>query len=201
MTRSNISLGGLNLGRFAMLASLSAALLPGVAHADSEIDRLRDALRSATTQLRQLEDQRAALQAEKAASKSLIDAAKAEAASIQKQHREAVEEFNKRLTERDETLEKWRSAYEEAATVARTKDAERAKFESQANTYKASAKSCANMNSKMYKAGNELLHEYKAITIGDQIVAREPVIGQRRVDIQNKIQDTSDKFLDQRVAR
>ncbi len=184
----------------AAFAVITTAMLPGGAHADTETDRLREALRSATAQTRQLEDQRAALQAEKAASKAQVDAAKAEVRDIQKQHREAVEEFNKRLAERDETLEKWKAAYEEAATVARTKDAERAKFEGQANAYKASAKSCVGKNKEMFKAGNELLHEYKALTIGDQIAAKEPVIGQRRVDIQNNIQTTRDKFLDQRAT-
>ena len=197
MTKHHIS----PLVCLAVLASLLVTMLPSAARADAETDRLREALRSATVQLRQLEDQRAALQASAAASKAQIDAAKAEVAQIQKQHREAIDEFNKRLADRDETLEKWRAAYEEAATVARTKDAERVKFESQANTYKAGVKSCADKNSKMYKAGNELLHEYRALTVGDQIVAREPVLGLRRVDIQNKIQDTRDQLLEQRVAR
>jgi chromosome segregation ATPase len=186
---------------------LAAALFSGEARADTETDRLREALRSATAQTRQLEDQRTASQAkladaekEKAALKAQVDAAKAEVRQIEKQQREAVDEFNKRLTERDETLEKWKTAYEEAATVARTKDAERAKFEGEANTYKASAKSCQAKNTQMFKAGNELLHEYKAITIGDTIVAREPVLGLRRVEIQNKLQATNDKILDQKAT-
>ncbi len=190
----------------AVFVSLSATFLSnGAGAADTEIDRLREALRSATVQTRQLEDQRTALQAkvaeadrEKAAAKAQVDAAKAEVRDVKKQHREAVEEFNKRLAERDETLEKWKAAYEEAATVARTKDAERAKFEGQANAYKASVKSCVAKNEKMFKAGNELLHDHKAITIGDTIVAQEPVLGLRRVEIQNGIQTTRDKFLDQR---
>jgi len=41
-----------------------------------------------------------------------------------------------------QTLEKWKEAYTEAATVARTKDAERAKFEAEANSFKASNKTC-----------------------------------------------------------
>ena len=49
-----------------------------------------------------------------------IDAAKAEVRQVEKQHREAVDEFNKRLAERDETLEKWKTAYEEAATASRS---------------------------------------------------------------------------------
>ncbi len=191
----------------AVFASLSATMLSSGAYADTETDRLREALRSATAQTRQLEDQRTALQArvadidrEKAAAKVQVDAAKAEVRDIQKQHREAIEEFNKRLAERDETLEKWKAAYEEAATVARAKDAERAKFEGQANYYKASAKSCVDKNGKMFKAGNELLHEYRAVTIGDTIVAREPVLGLRRVEIQNNLQTTNDKFLDQKAS-
>src|SRR5476649_2859043 len=88
---------------------LAAAVFCGEARADTETDRLREALRSATAQTRQLEDQRTALQAkvadaerEKAAAKVQIDAAKAEARQIEKQHREAIDEFNKRLAERDE---------------------------------------------------------------------------------------------------
>lgn len=174
---------------------------------ESEADRLRDALRNATAQVRQLEDQRAALQArvaaadrEKAAAKAQVDAAKAEVRQVEKQHREAVDEFNKRLAERDETLEKWKTAYEEAATVARTKDAERAKFEGEANTYKASTKSCVAKNDLMFKAGQELLQRYQSVTIGDIMVAHEPVFGLRRVEIQNTIQDTKDKFLDQKAV-
>ncbi len=183
--------------RLVVFALFSATMLSNSAFADTETDRLREALRSATAQTRQLEDQRTALQAkvadtdrEKAVAKAQVDAAKAEVRDIQKQHREAVEEFNKRLAERDETLEKWKSAYEEAATVARSKDAERAKFEGQANAYKASAKGCVVKNDKMFKAGNELLHQYQAVTIGDTIVAQEPVLGLRRVEIQNDLQTT-----------
>ena len=194
---------------FALVTVAVALLVPiDVARAaDSEADRLREALRSATAQVRQLEDQRAALQArvaaadrEKAAAKAQVDAAKAEVRQVEKQHREAVDEFNKRLAERDETLEKWKTAYEEAATVARTKDAERAKFEGEANAYKASTKSCVAKNDAMFKAGQELLQRYQSVTIGDIMVAHEPMFGLRRVEIQNAIQDTKDKFLDQKAV-
>jgi chromosome segregation ATPase len=180
---------------------------PASALADSETDRLREALRSATMQTRQLEDERAALQAkvadadrEKAAAKAQVDAAKAEVRQVRKEQREAIEEFNKRLTERDETLEKWKTAYDEAATVARTKDAERAKFEGEASAYKASTKSCTSKNTVLIKAGRELLHQYKSVTIGDTVVAREPVFALRRVELQNQMQDTGDKMLDQKVT-
>jgi chromosome segregation ATPase len=178
-----------------------------LARADAETDRLREALRSATLQTRQLEDQRTALQAkladaerDKAAAKAQVDAAKAEVRQVEKQHREAVDEFNKRLSERDETLEKWKSAYEEAANVARDKDAARARFEGEANAYKASTKGCVAKNDQMLKAGRELLKQYKSVTIGDTIVAHEPMLGLRRVEIQNRIQDSGDQILDQKAV-
>ncbi|WP_291693292.1 hypothetical protein [Bradyrhizobium sp.] len=191
-------------------ATAAVAALPPIylAHADFDTDRLRDALRSATVQMRQLEDQRAALQAKvadaeraTAAAKAQVEAAKAEARAAEKQYREAVDEFNKRLADRDETLEKWKTAYEEAATVARSKDAERAKFEGEATSYKASTKSCVTKNGQLIKAGQELVGRYQAVTIGDTMVAREPVFGFRRVEIQNSLQETKDKFLDQKAVQ
>jgi chromosome segregation ATPase len=195
----------------AIFASVSAVTM---ARADTETDRLREALRSAIAQTRQLEDQRTALQARVSeidrvkaeakaqvdAEKAQVEAAKAESRDIQKQYREAIDEFNKRFAERDETIEKWKAAYEEAANVARSKDAERAKFQGEAAAYKASVKSCQAKNTQMLKASNELLQNYKALTIGGTVVAREPVLGLRRVEIQNYIQSTHDKLLDQKVV-
>jgi chromosome segregation ATPase len=187
---------------------LAVAALSSVgAHAQSETDRLRDALRSATAQTRSLEDQRTVLQAklaeadrEKVVLKAQIDAAKADLRQAEKQQRESVDEFNQRLAERDQTLEKWKAAYEEAATVARSKDAERAKFEGEATAYKASTKSCQAKNTQLVKVGRELLQRYEGVTVGETIVTREPLIGLRRVEIQNLLQDYNDKILDQKVT-
>ncbi|GKQ53275.1 hypothetical protein [Bradyrhizobium sp. Ce-3] len=189
-----------------ILMMVIGALSSGTAFAQSETDRLRDALRSATAQTRALEDQRTALQAkvadadrEKAAAKKEVDDLKAQLKKADKEHRDAVDEFNQRLAERDETLEKWKSAYEEAATVARSKDAERAKFEGEATAYKASTKSCLAKNTLLVKAGKEMVQRYKDLTIGEIVVSREPMIQQRRVEIQNQLQESQDKFLDQKV--
>lgn len=189
-----------------ILMAVVGALSSGTASAQSETDRLRDALRSATAQTRALEDQRTALQAKvadaerkTAEAKKEVDGLKAQLKKAEKEHRDAVEEFNQRLAERDDTLEKWKSAYEEAATVARSKDAERAKFEGEATAYKASTKSCVAKNTQLVKAGKDLVQRYRDVTIGEIVVAREPALGLRRVEIQNQLQETQDKFLDQKV--
>lgn len=190
---------------FFIAASLAASTITG-ARADSEADRLREALRGAITQQRALEDQRAALQAkltegesERARLKEQVGAAKAEVKQVVKQNREAVEEFNRRIAERDETLEKWKAAYEEAADVARAKDAERAKFEAQAAAYKANVKSCNAKNVELVKVGRDLLERYEAANFADLAVASEPLTGVRRVEIQNLLQDYNDKILDHKV--
>ena len=174
--------------------------------ADSDSDRLRDALRTSTQQLRTLEDQRAAVQAkladaerDRAAIKAQLEQTRADLKQAEKQRRDLVEEFNQRLAERDDTISKWKSAYEEAATVARAKDAERAKFESEAASYKASTKSCLAKNNELMKVGRELLRRYEALTVGDILVAREPLLQARRVEIQNLLQDYQDKLLDQKA--
>jgi chromosome segregation ATPase len=183
----------------AMLAS------SGVAFAQSETDRLREALRQAIAQTRALEDERTALQGklsgaerDKANLKAQVEAAQAETKKAQKEYRDAVEEFNNRLTEHEATLEKWKSAYEEAATVARTKDAERAKFESEATACEAGIKSCRAKNVALVKIDRQLLRRNSNITFGEKFVAREPLIAYGRVKVQNDLQDYTDKILDQK---
>ena len=190
------------------IAAIVVSLASVEARAQSETDKLRDAVRSLTAQTRSLEDQRASLQSkvaeaerEKAALNSQIAAAKAQVKETEKMHREAVDEFNQRLEDRNQTLEKWKAAYEEAATVARAKDAERAKFEGEATAYKASTRSCVAKNGQLVKVGRELLRRYEGVSFGDIAVINEPLTGVRRVEVQNILQDYEDKLLEQKVIQ
>jgi chromosome segregation ATPase len=176
------------------------------ARADAESDRLREALRSATAQSRQLEDQRAALQAkltsaeqERERLKKQNDAFRAQVKEAEQAYRQAVKDFNDRLTERDESLEKWKSAYGEAATVARTRDAERAKFETEVTALRASSKACVAKNAQLVKVGNDIVRQYEEMNVMEKLWHHEPVFGQKRVDHQNAAQDFRDKILEQKV--
>jgi chromosome segregation ATPase len=188
----------MKLRTFTICCGVAATLLPGRATlAQSDDDRLRDALRQAIAQTRALEDERTALQGQLADAQRNAVNLKAQLDKAQAQYRQAVDEFNKRLAERDDTLEKWKSAYDEAATVARTKDAERAEFESQAATYKASTNSCRAKNLSLAKTDHDLLEELANQTFGEVVLAREPALGLHRVQAQNKVQDYAYKILDQ----
>ena len=169
-------------------------------------DRLREALRSATGQFRTLEDQRAALQARATAAEQERDrlrkqneVLRAQVKEAEQAHRQAVKDFNDRIAERDEALEKWKSAYAEAATVARAKDAERTKFEGEAAALKASNKACEVKNTRLVKAGNDIVTQCEAMNPFEKILDHEPAFGLKRVEHQNAVQDFRDRILDQKV--
>jgi chromosome segregation ATPase len=190
---------------FALLVALALAA-PVAARAQSETDRLREALRNATAQARALEDQRAALQAKSTAAEQERDrlrmqneAYRTQVRDAEQAYREAVKEFNARLAERDETLEKWKSAYAEAADVARSKEAERLKLDGEVTSLKASNKSCTAKNAQLVKTGNDILTQYDAMNPMQKLIVHEPLSGIPRVEHQNAVQDYRDKILDQQV--
>ena len=190
------------------LAVALTVVSSATAHADAESDRLREALRNATAQSRQLEDQRTALQAkltsaeqEREKLKKQNEAYRAQVKEAEQAYRQAVKDFNDRLSERDESLEKWKSAYGEAATVARTKDTERTRFETEVIALRGSIKACTAKNAQLVNVGNDIVRQYEEMNVMEKIWDHEPVFGQKRVDHQNAAQDFRDRVLDQKVTR
>ena len=187
---------------------LAAATVGVRAQQPSETDRLRDALRSAIAQTRALEDQRNALTARATAAERKsqdlqvqLDAAKAEAKKADQDQRQAVKDFNARLDERNAALDKWKDAYGEAATVARAKDAERAKFEAESKDFQARNQNCTERNTRLVKVGQELLGRYRDVHFSDKLLAREPATGIKRVEVQNTLQEFGDRILDEELPK
>lgn len=195
----------MRLLRLSSIAALALMVAPA-AHADQESDRLRDALRSATAQARAAEDQRAAVQAKLTAAEQERDrlrkqneAYRAQVKEAEQAYRQAVKDFNDRIAERDDSLEKWKSAYGEAASVARTKDAERAKFEGEATSWKASTKACEAKNVSLTKIADDVVRRYEAMDPLEKVLHHDPVFGLKRVEHQNAAQDFRDKIIEQRA--
>lgn len=183
-----------------------ALMIPATARADQEGDRLREALRTATAQARAAEDQRAALQAKLTSAEQERDrlrkqneAYRAQVKEAEQAYRQAVKDFNERLAERDDSLEKWKTAYAEAASVARAKDAERAKFEAEATALKASTKALEAKNVRLGKIANEVVSKYEAMDPFEKVLDHDPVFGLKRVEHQNAAQDFRDKILEQKA--
>lgn len=183
-----------------------ALVISTAAHADQESDRLREALRSATAQARTAEDQRAAVQAKLTAAEQERDrlrkqneAYRAQVKEAEQAYRQAVKDFNERIAERDDSLEKWKAAYGEAASVARTKDAERTKFEGEATTWKASAKACEAKNVRLVKIADDVVKQYERMDPLEKVLDHDPVFGLKRVEHQNAAQDFRDKIIEQKA--
>lgn len=183
-----------------------ALMIPATARADQEGDRLREALRTATAQARAAEDQRAALQAKLTSTEQERDrlrkqneAYRAQVKEAEQAYRQAVKDFNERLAERDDSLEKWKTAYGEAASVARAKDAERAKFEAEATALKASTKALEAKNVRLGKIADEVVTKYEAMDPFEKVLDHDPVFGLKRVEHQNTAQDFRDKILEQKA--
>lgn len=183
-----------------------ALVISTAAHADQESDRLREALRSATAQARTAEDQRAAVQAKLTAAEQERDrlrkqneAYRAQVKEAEQAYRQAVKDFNERIAERDDSLEKWKAAYGEAASVARTKDAERTRFEGEATTWKASAKACEAKNVRLVKIADDVVKQYERMDPLEKVLDHDPVFGLKRVEHQNAAQDFRDKIIEQKA--
>jgi chromosome segregation ATPase len=193
------------------LATAGLILVPlGRAWADADTEaRLRDALRSAITQQRSLEDERATLQAKQTESDKQIEALKAQIEALQKGPKNTAEtdELTHRVAAQgaeieqlNQNLEKWKSAYNEAANVARTKEADRAKLAGDVDGLSKRATGCEAKNAELFKIGNDILGRLEKVSFGDVLAQHEPFTGIKRVELQNLVQDEQDKLLDQKVA-
>jgi chromosome segregation ATPase len=208
------------LSGWVALAAVALPLWGGAALGQTATDnetRLRDALRTATSQLRTLEDERVGLQARAVQ-------AEQQAETLRAQLQAATEELKKvsaQLGDRDQalteagqqiaaqiearedlrqTLDKWKIAYDEAANVARTKEAERARLSTELAAFTKRATTCEALNAELFKVGNEILGRYAAVDLSDVMALREPFIGVKRVELQNIVQDYQDKLLDGKVT-
>ena len=189
-----------------LLFATLVAFAPAFAFAQSETDRLREALRTATGQVRSLEDQRAVLQAKQVEAERDREKLRAQNQTLRAQvkeaeqsYRQAVKDFNDRIGERDMVLEQWKTQYGEAATVVRTKEAALAKATAEAASFKASTKSCEAKNVQLVKLTEEIVVRYKEMSPLEKALDHEPLFGLKRVEHQNQVQDYQDNIISQKV--
>lgn len=196
---------------------LSAILLsPVFLHAQEEDEataKLREALRTAVMQQRDLQGQIATLQAAEIANKQEIDKLKADLKKLNEQAVEernasanAIAELNNKVTERDATiagntaaLDKWRIDYGHAIDRARKAEADSAKKAGQIQALERIADAQRTQNVQMYLVGMEILKRYDNFWFGDALLAREPFVGNTKVKLQNLAQEGHDKLLAARI--
>jgi hypothetical protein len=191
----------------------SSGLLQAADQANTVEERLRGQLRSTMLQLRDAQNQAATLQSaqaedekQKKALTDRVDELTKQAASDKDAATKTIADLNAKVTDQTtlinqmkDALDKWKEAYNKAVEVATTKEAQRAKFESQAIVLQRRVENDENKNLALYQLGKEVLNRYEKFGLGTAITSREPFVGITKVKLENLVQDYSDKLMDQTV--
>jgi len=166
--------------------------------------RLRDALRSTTDKLRALEDEQARAQARESQAKKELEALRKEllaarrAAPRQQKLPEArpgqeqlaaQAEASKKL---GDSLAQCQKQLAEAAESARQKQGEEAALSGQLDGLQARSAGCEARAGRLYRLGNDFL----AWLAADSSALCEPLIGLKRVALENKAQEFQDRLLE-----
>jgi len=201
--------------RLFFCASLLLALLapaPARSAEPPSETRLREALRSTSTQLRTLEDERSRWQATEAEQKKEIETLKAQlAAERAKARRQQAPsaEVTKRLDEQTEANQKLSASLAECQTAARdagdavhAKEEQNARLIAQVRFQVQRAASCEEKNARLYRLTKEFVDRFEKMGLGDSLLSTlEPFLGLRRVELENFSQDFQDKLLEQKVQQ
>ena len=193
------------------------SLLPLVSFCAGDADtgeaRLRESLRGAMQQLRNVQTDLANAQASQAAQADEIKSLKEQLALVKKNNAEdrmtaekKSEEWKAKVAEQTseiarykEASEQWKAEYEKATAFAQTTETKRAQLFSDSVSLERQVAELRAKNAALYRLGKEILGRYEKLGLGQQFLAREPFIGRTRVALENLIQDYDDKLVDQRA--
>jgi hypothetical protein len=198
-----------------MACAFAAAMSSSAARAaDSGTEaRLREALRSATAQVRALEDERAKWQASDAEQKEELESLRKQVAAVPKApppsrasarclddlqscQVEQVEQAAATAKLKETIGECERAARDAAASAHAQDEKEQARIKAEtAETALLTerAKACEAKNARMYQVAKEILAQLWKNGGG------EPILGLKRVEVENFAQDAEDKLLEARV--
>jgi len=186
------------------ISVLFLAFSNAVSAADDAETKLREQLRSTMLQLRTIQNEKAALQAQQTDSEQKLKTLTAQVESLTKQASEAEKtsaDQAAEIVQYKEALEKWKVAYQQANEVATGKEAERARLADKSITLERRAADLQMKNAALFKLGNDILKRYERFGLGDALAAKEPFTGITRVKLENLVQDYQDKLIEQRAKR
>jgi len=175
------------------IAFLLVPALTSVASAQSSDEALRERLRQVTLQLRQVQDDQATLQAQKAAAEHERDEVKKQLAAAQAELARTKHEGT-RVAAVEQDLAKTKDALAQATNNAQQSDAERQKLQTNVTNTATLLEACESKNAELRKVGHEILDAYSKFDFGDAFGANEPFIQQRRVELENQAQTFGDRI-------
>jgi hypothetical protein len=186
----------------------------------SNEDRLRDALRHVTTDLRAAQDNQVAQQAaldqalkqrdllqqqvtqltaQIAAQPAAQAAQPAQPTADDRQVRDVLDALKKQNAALQDGLTHWQTAYQQAATLAQAKDAQGRQAAAMATTAQQTLGVCQTKNTKLIAIANDILHLYDTRQFRSVASSSwDSMLGFKRVELQNIVQDNEDRILDQK---
>jgi chromosome segregation ATPase len=196
----------------AVVLVLGGAAASALAQQATPEDRLREALRRSTVDLRAAQDAQATLQAQ-------LDSVTKQRDQIQ----QALDEANAKLaaapppeakpevdvqamTDEIATLKqenaglqaslaKWQGAYREAAGAAQERDAEAKRLDASLKVSEQTLAIAKDENTKLVATAEDILHLYRTQDFHSILLwSYEPVVGLKQVELQNMVQDYEDKI-------
>jgi DNA-binding MltR family transcriptional regulator len=176
--------------------------------------KLRESLRGAMLQLRNIEAERARLEAElgvlttqserqvKDLNAKLEESLKSAAEEKTLADKQIAEQEKKLEAEKARTaafaaaLDKWKASYFQITEIARTKEAERARLLDKTMSLQNTVADRERRNLELYGIGKEILERYENFAFGKALLAREPFTGLAKVKLEEQVQDYKDKLTD-----
>jgi len=203
-----------------LVTAVALTLLPVAAlAADSDAElHLRDQLHTTTVALRAAQDENADLAAKQTEQASEIASLKQQLADAQaksavtgsadQQRRDAADaairqnqQLSDKVAEASQLLEKWQTAYKQAADVAHARDAAAKDFEIKFTRASGGLTQCGAKNAALEKLSREILDRLDQRGLLSDFAADEPVTQLYRVKLENLIQDYQDKIRDQEMIQ
>ena len=185
----------------------------GQAHAQSNEDRLRDALRQSVAQMRAAQDQAAQAQADlqkaqqdRAAVQAQLDAANAKLAQAKPaappadlaRLNDALAASKQQAAALRASLAKYQSAYQGLAAQAHAQDTQGQILSRGLKAQTKALDTCKAENQQLIGVAEDILHLYQTQDFRSLLIrSYEPLIGTAKVRLENLVQDYDDKIHNQ----
>lgn len=195
--------------RWALRLGLGLAVLvcAGAQAQSAAETALRDQLRKTILDLRQLQDQNAALKAQLAATgprpapaapapepKAAAGDAKLQGAL--KSETDKAKALQQQLDNANKVLAQWQQVYDQAVALARARDADAKKFETEYHQVDDHVNACDRKNTILVQIGEELIERYKHKDTWDALKDGEPLTGIHHVKLERIAQEYHARIVD-----
>jgi chromosome segregation ATPase len=199
--------------RLTSLCAIISLAIASQAHAQSNEDRLRDALRQSVAQMRAAQDQAAQAQADlqkaqqdRATLQTQFDAATAKLSQAKPaappadlaRLNDALSASRQQTASLQAALAKYQTAYQDLSAQAQAQDRQGQVLSHGLQGQTQALESCKAENRDLMKVAEDILHLYQSQDFrGLLIRSYEPLIGTAKVRLENMVQDYDDKIHNQ----